>query len=197
MFNGGLVWGVSWIWYLVGTLGIGGTVALFYLAPAVLPLILRFLTGTRLGVGIMVGLIAFMVADIHRSRSDTNRYEAEKAAFAQAQADRDKRIAQETRDEVWKQIANATAENTAIDTDVKEFHDALPPISPSVDNPFIVGAASCRLRNIAGFAGCGPVRAQGVPKARSKSAGTGSGDRSRLRLPGLITRGFSGTEKGQ
>lgn len=202
MFNSGLIWGVSWVWYLVGTIGIGGAIALLYLGPAFLtalvPYLLRFFLGTRIGVGIMVGAIAFMAADIHRSRSDARHWEAEKAAFAQQQRDRDTRIAQETRDAVWTEIANATAENTVLDNEVKEFHDALPPAPPTATvNPFLVGDASCRLRHIAGYAGCGPDRAQGVPKARSKGAGTGHIDWSRLGLPGLITRGTGGAAKGQ
>lgn len=195
MFNSGLIWGVSWVWYLVGTIGIGGTIALLYLGPAfltaILPSLLRFFFGTRLGVGIMVGFAAFMVADIHRSREDAKRWEAEKAAFAQAQHDRDERIAKETRDKVWAEIADATAANTVIDNEVKEFHDALPPAAPAAAtiNPYLVGDSACRLRHIAGYAGCGPVRAQGVPKAGSKRAGTGRIDWSKFRLPGLITAG--------
>lgn len=197
MFNSGLIWGVSWVWYLVGTIGIGGTIALLYLGPAFLtalvPQLVRFFFGTRIGVGIMVGAIAFMVADIHRSRSDAARWEAEKAAFVQAEHDRDERIAKETREAVWKEIADATAQNTVLDNEVKEFHDALPPVpaSPAAAtvNPFLVGDSACRLRHLAGYPGCGPVRAQGVPKARSGGAGSGRIDWSKLRLPGLITAG--------
>lgn len=200
MFNSGLIWGVSWVWYLVGTVGIGGTIALLYLGPAFLtalvPHLLKFFFGTRIGVGIMVGFATFMVADIHRSRSDAARWEAEKASFVQAQHDRDARIAKETRDEVWTEIADATAANTTIDNEVKEFHDALPPAPATATvNPFIVGDSACRLRHIAGYAGCGPQRAKGVPKARPQGAGSGRIDWSKFRLPGFITTGTGGTPK--
>lgn len=200
MFNSGLIWGVSWVWYLVGTVGIGGTIALLYLGPAfltaVVPYLLRFFLGTRVGVGIMVGAACFMVADIHRSRSDAARWEAEKAAFVQAQHDRDERIAKETRDKVWAEIANATAANTVIDNEVKEFHDALPPAPATATvNPYIVGDSACRLRHIAGYPGCGPDRTKGVPKARSGRAGSGRIDWSQFRLPGFITTGAGGAAK--
>ncbi|MET4187629.1 hypothetical protein ABIB86_000422 [Bradyrhizobium sp. JR1.7] len=202
MFNGGLVCGISWIWYLVGTIGLGGTIVLLYLGPAVLtsivPYLLRFFLGTRIGVGILAASITFMVADIHRSRSDAARWDAEKATFVQAQRDRDTRIATETREKVWTEIANATAENTVIDNEVKDFTDALPPTpAAAAVNPFLVGDASCKLRHIAGYAGCGPDRTQGVPKARSKGAGTGRIDWWKIGLPSLVTSGTSGTPRSQ
>lgn len=193
--------GISWLWWAIGTFGTVGTALLLWLAPTVLVRIatwlFKFFVTTRLGNVIAAAALAFFVADVNRSLRDRSEFAAQTAAFQQAQKDRDKRIAAETRDEVWTEIANQTAANTATDQDVKEFHDALPPV-PFTNgiNPFRVGDAACRLRAIAGYSGCGPERSQGMPAARSKGAGAGTKNRLRIRLPRLITRGAGSPEKG-
>lgn len=192
--------GISWIWWALGTFGTVGTLLLLWLAPATLAMVVKsvltFFLTNRYGNMIAVGLIVFFVADVNRSLRDQHEFAARTAAFEQSQRDRDTRIAQETRDQVWKDIANQTAENTATDKDVKEFHDALPavPFANGV-NPFRVGDASCKLRHVAGQAGCGPARAKGVPKARPE--GAVPGNQPRFRLPGFITGGIGGAQKGQ
>lgn len=194
--------GISWLWWALGTFGMVGTGLLLWLAPGLLVQIatwmFKFFITTRLGNIILAAAIAFFVADVNRSLRDRHEFAAQTAAFEQAQKDRDTRIAQQTREEVWKEIANQTAANAATDNDVKEFHNALPPV-PFANgvNPFRVGDAACRLRKVAGQTGCGPKRAQGVPQARSEGGGAGTADRPRFRLPRLITRGVGGAEKGQ
>lgn len=188
------------IWWLVATLGVAGTIALFVLAPTVFAktfeVVVRLFTllvSYRAGCALLAAIAAALVTDYWRHSRDDAEFAARVAAFEQAQKDRDTRIAKETREDVWKEIANATAANDATDKQVKDFHDALPPV-PSTGNAFIVGAASCRLRQIAGFAGCGPDRTQGVPQAGSEGPGTGRPDWAKYRLPGLITRGFGRVE---
>ena len=168
--------------------------ALAALALELIKAVLSFFLTSRVGNIMLAAGIAFTVADINRSIRDHREFAARTAAFEQAQRNRDKRIAQETRDQVWTEIANATAENTAIDQEVKEFHDALPPVPAATINPFLVGDASCRLRHIAGYAGCGPDRAQGMPKAGSKGAGPGTKHWTGYRLPRLITHGAGRVE---
>lgn len=195
-----MMFGISWLWWALGTFGVVGTALLLWLAPAALVQIattlVRFFIGTRLGNIILAAGVAFFIGDVNRSLRDQHEYAARTAAFEQAQRDRDTRIAQETRDEVWKEIANQTAANTATDKEVKEFENALPPV-PFANgiNPFRVGDASCRLRHLAGQAGCGSARAQRVPQTGPEGAVTGH--RPRFRLPGFVTGGIGGAQKGQ
>lgn len=173
--------GIGWLWWLLGTFGIAGTVALIAFAPTVVPLVVQasvrvvgYLLSTRWGCALLAAGVAFMVADIHRSMRDEASFKARTEAFEQAQHERDDRIAREVREQVWKEIADATAENEKIDKDVKEFRDALPPVPHTADNPFRVGADSCRLRRIAGQAGCGPGEGdKGVPTPRPRPSSRG------------------------
>jgi hypothetical protein len=146
----------------------------------------RFFTGTRVGVGILVGCIGFMVADIRRSRMDTANFAQRTAAFEQAQTDRDARIEKDTRNLVWHEIADATAANQTTDQQVKEFGDALPP-SPPAGNPYLVGADASRLCRIAGKTRCGSGSDQGVPAAGRKSGRPA--DQRKIRLPDIIRTG--------
>lgn len=192
MFSTGLIWGVSWFWYLAGFLGFGGAVAALYLAGpvVVVPVVqaaFRFLIGTRVGVGILVGCIAFMVADIRRSRMDTADFAERTAAFERAQDNRDKRIEQKTEERVWTEIANQTALNVETDKEVKEFRDAPPPPLPKTGNVFRIGDSDAkRLCTIAyGKAGCGPAGGKRVPEARRARRGA---ENSRVRFPDAVRR---------
>jgi len=176
MFNGSLIWGISWVWYLVGLLGVGGTIAFFVLAPAlagtVLQAVFRFLLTTRPGWALMAIMIFVPLTDIHRSRKDEAAFAARTSAFEQAQRERDARIEQETRDKVTAELAEQAKDNTKVDTDVDAFQKDLPPV-PATGNPFAVGPDACRLRVIAGLA-CNKDRTAIVrmPKARPKAAGS-------------------------
>ena len=162
-------------YWLTGTVGIAGVIAAFaflpVLAQAVTSVVVRCFTilfGYRVGCAVVSALLAAFVADYVRHSIDDERHAAEVAAFVQRQDQRDQRIAQQTRELVWKEIANATAENAVIDKDVKEFTDALPTV-PIAGNPFRVGADAARLCHIAGATDCGPKRVEGVPAARPKA----------------------------
>lgn len=172
--------GISWLWWMLGTFGLIGTGLMIWLAPTVLLGVLKwaftFCFTTRIGAALLAASIAFFIADVNRSRRDEAEYAVRTAEFEQAQQDRDKQIENDTRDQVWIEIANETAANTQTDTEVKEFHDVLPTIATTdACNAVIrVGANAGRLRVLAG-AGTPlrrPVRAQAVPKAGKKAAGT-------------------------
>lgn len=176
------LFGISWLWWLLGTLGIGGTVALAVFAPAVIPLVvqavvraLAYLVSTRWGCALLAAVVAFAVADIHRSISKEAEFRARTEAFEQAQTDRDNRIAALERQKVDLELEIAAKENAKIDAEVKEFRDALPPVPHTTDNPFRVGADSCRLRRIAGQAerGCGEGAGR-VPTPRRRPAAGGN-----------------------
>lgn len=186
--------GISWVWWAIGGSGTLVIALLAWLAPALLVQILKAVLGffvtTRLGNIIAAAIFAFMVGDMNRSIRDQNEFAARTANYEEAQQQRDARIAQETRDEVWKEIANATAANTQTDKEVTEFDHALPPVPYAQANPFRVGADACRLRHIAGEATCGPsIATHGLPQARSTAQG--AGDHSRHGLSGLVG-GFLG-----
>lgn len=195
---------IKFVWWIVGTFGVAGLVAFWFLAPTAAQLALqavvkfiKLLLSYRIGCALLAAIVAALIADQHRHSYDDAQFAARTAAFEQAQTERDERIAKETRDKVWIEIANATAENKTIDTDVKGFTDALPQpvaIGKSV-NPFIVGADADRLCKLAGQTQCGPVGDQGMPAARR--AGSGSGDHKKIRLPSLIRTGVGSTKQGE
>jgi hypothetical protein len=74
------------------------------------------------------------------------------------------------------ELARARLAEAQSNSDVKDFSDALPPAPPvNGTSDFRVGDASCRLRAIAGYAGCGSeAAAGGVPKLDPKVPGPGS-----------------------
>jgi hypothetical protein len=189
--------GIGWLWWLLGTFGIAGTIAILALAPGIVPMVvqavvrlLAYLLSTRWGCALLAAGIAFMAADIHRSMRDEAAFKERTAAFERQQDERDKRIAQETREEVWKEIANQTAVNRETDQHVEEFKDALPPVQHVEGNPFAIPRSDAdRLCRITGQAECGPRPvARSVPTPRKRPVIPA--DRG-LRLPNLISRGFS------
>jgi hypothetical protein len=189
------------LYWLIGTVGVAGTIALFAIYPAIMGSIWRgiiklfaLILSYRLGCAIVAAIAVGFAVDYWRHSRDDAAYAEQTAAFEQAQRDRDKKIAKETREAVWVEIANATAESAVTDKEVKEFTDVLPPV-PETGNPFRVGADAGRLCKIAGQARCGPPSPQGVPKA--KGAGVSSGNRGKLRLPHLVSRGAGSAQKGQ
>jgi len=194
MFNGDLIWGVSWIWYLIGVLGVGGTIAFFVLdavaAAAFFKGIIKFLWSTRIGWALVAGSLCFFIADTTRSRRDEAAFAARTAAFEEKQKQRDEQIAQDTRTAVLQELAQTKIEDTETDKDVKEFHD-VPPV-PGLANPFRVGPDADRLRVIAGAPDRGSKGAQGVPKARKPSVT--AGHHGGFRLPKLIRRSPGPTE---
>ena len=167
-----------WKWgiWTVATLGVVGTIALFAVYPIIMQTVFKvifsvlgWLLKTRIGCAVLAAIIAGLAVDYVRHSIDDRNFAARTAAFEAAQVERDARIQRETRDIVTKEIIDQAAANTTTDTDVKEFHDALPPI-PNIDaeatHLFRVGAAACRLRHIAGETECGSPGPQGMPKIR-------------------------------
>jgi hypothetical protein len=201
--------GIAWVYWLVGTLGVAGTIAAFWFAPVVATGVAKFLATflftTRIGNVILAAGVAFMVADINRSQRDAAEYEAKIASMQEQQIaagkQRDAEITADTRAAVMAEIAKKRLSEAKLDSDVKEFTDALPeaPSAPSATAPdFRVGDASCRLRQLAGYAGCGRQGAAGgVPKARPKGGGARLPDWAQYRLPGLISRGSSRPAESQ
>lgn len=170
----------SWwklIYWAISLFGIGGTIALLAIYPiafkAVATVVIRcfsFVLSYRIGCALLAAIMAGLVADYWRHSADDADFAERTAAYNQEQVERDARIAKETRDLVWREIADATAQNTVIDNEVKEFHDALPSV-PSTGNIFRIGTDACRLRHIAGQTECGPDGSKPVPKANPGNEG--------------------------
>jgi hypothetical protein len=190
----------SWwklIWWAVGMFGIGGLIAICAIYPVVLAVVARFfrlVLSTRIGCAVVAAIVAALIADYARHSIEDDRHAAEIAAFEKKQGERDERIRVETREVVWKEIANATAENAITDKDVKDFTDALPP-TPPTGNVYRVGTDACRLRQLAGQAQCGSESTQRVPKADTHPASVR--DRIRKRLSGTDGRGAGNNQQGQ
>lgn len=199
--------GIAWVYWLVGTLGVAGTIAFFWFAPVVATGVFKFLATflftTRIGNIVLAAGIAFMIADINRSERDAMEY-AEKTAAATeayeaARKQRDTEITEDTRAAVMAELARARLAEAQSNSTVKEFSDALPPAPPvNGTSDFRVGDASCRLRAIAGYAGCGPeAAAGGVQEARPKGARSRLPDWAQYRLPEVISRGPRGAAHSQ
>lgn len=199
--------GIEWVYWMLGTFGVLGTIAAFWFAPAITVQVLKylatFLFTTRIGNVILSAVVAFVIADINRSKIDAAEY-AEKIASMTAEAEakhkqRDAEIAASAKAEVMAELARQRLSEAKIDSDVKEFTDALPAQANVPSAPdFRVGDASCRLRKLAGYAGCSPEgTVGGVPKARSKDRGARLPDWAQYRLPSLISRGASRPAESQ
>lgn len=191
------LWKVG-IW-IVATVGVAGTITLFVLYPMIMGGIFRgiakllgFVLNYRIGCALVAAIVVGFAVDYARHSHDDAIYAARVEAFNQAQDARDAKIRTDTRELVTQEIAEAAISNTATDKDVKGFHDERPAVvpeagKPETGNPYRVGADACRLRRIAGQAGCGPVGAKGVPKAHpaAKPASHWGG----FRLPGFGSAG--------
>jgi hypothetical protein len=172
--------GVSWLWWGIGTLGLGGIILLavlwFTVGPVIVSKILNAIGyalvlawSSRIGVGIIVGALAFFVADTHRSRLDEADWAKQTSEFNKRAAMRDKLIADQTRADVTAELQQQQVADVAADKEVKEFHDALPPV-PALNNPFVVGSNAGRLRSLYGQSGRRSQRIVGaVPAARPRS----------------------------
>jgi hypothetical protein len=191
----------KWGWWIVATLGIAGTIALFAFFPAAasiaLNAVVRFFSlvlSYRIGCAVVAAILAALAADYWRHSTEDAKHAAEVAAFEAAQDARDKRIASETRELVWKEIADATAENAVTDKDVKDFTDALPK-PPETGNLFRVGTDACRLRHIYGQVECGPHGVERMPKADPRHEGVR--DRRAHGLSNLVRRSRGSDQQGQ
>lgn len=189
---------VSVVWWIVGTFGVGGLIAAWFVFPTASSLVLQAVVkffqlvfSYRVGCALLAAIAAGLIVDHQRHAYDDEQFAKRTALFEEAQRRRDATIEQNTRDKVWAEIANATARNKSIDNDVKDFRDVLPP--PAVTgNSFLVGADADRLCRLAGKTQCGPVGDQGMSKTRRP--GGRSGDHPKIRLPSLVRTGVGPTE---
>jgi hypothetical protein len=166
---------VHLLFWLLGSIGVAGTIALFVAVPTAFALARFFglVLSYRIGCAALALLAGLLIADYWRAGKDAKEWAARTAAFEAAQDERDKRIAQETKEAVMKEVAAAATENVVIDKEVKEFHDALSPV-PFTGNPFRVGADAPRLCRIAGQAQCGPQTIdRRMPKTRRRATDSG------------------------
>jgi hypothetical protein len=145
----------QWIWYLIGAVGIGGTIALIVFLPAALPIlqnVARFIFGTRLGFGLMFGIASFAIADTHRARLDQAEWNRKVASFEQQQKDRDTKIADDARQQVKSELAAEKLAEAATNKAQEQFNDTLKPLPPG-DGPCRVGDDADKLRVISGQSG--------------------------------------------
>lgn len=201
--------GISWVYWMLGTFGLVGTGLMLWLAPAALvqgfTYALKFFFGTRIGNILLTAIVVFIIADINRSKIDAAEYAAKIAEMQEQQIaagkQRDADVAADTRAAVMAELARQRLTEAKIDSDVKEFTDALPPAPSSftaATPDFRVGDAACRLRAIAGYAGCEPEGAAGrVSKARPKGSRARLPDWAQYRLPSIISRGPRESAQGQ
>jgi hypothetical protein len=189
------------IWWIVGTFGVAGLVAFWFLAPTAAQLTLQavvkffhLVLSYRVGCALLAAIVAGLIVDHKRHAYDDEQFAKRTALFEEAQRRRDDTIAKDTREKVWIEIGNATAANKIVDNSVKGFSDALPP-PPKTGNPFLVGADADKLCNIAGKTQCGPSGDQGMPKARRP--GGRPGDHAKIRLPSLIRTGIGADQQSQ
>jgi hypothetical protein len=165
--------GMQWGWWLVGTVGIGGSIAFLVLAPAiamqVFTVLFRFLIGTRIGVAILVGIAVWVTSDTYRSNVDQALWKKRIAEFEQAQKDRDAKIDSAAREQVREEVEREKAAAAQTEKVTDDFVKSLPPL-PSTANYCLVGPDSDRLHVIAGA----PLRKgkHGVPVAPQKRAGS-------------------------
>jgi uncharacterized membrane protein YccC len=191
---------MSWwkigVW-LLATFGVAGTIALAVFFPTMARLVgaavgrcFALVFSYRVGCAVVAALLAYLVADYVRHSIEDKRHADAEASFRLAQSARDRRIAEETRESVWKEIADATAANAVIDKEVKDFTDALPVSNPPTEaggNLFAVGASADRLRRIAGQSERGRAGSKRVPKAHASH--WGHRDRAGNGLPRVVGRG--------
>lgn len=164
--------------WLIPIIGIPGIIALVLVYPAIMGgvgrAIMQFfgwVLSSRLGCALLAAVAMGFAVDYWRHSKDDAEFAQRTALFEHAQKERDARIATETRDEVWKQIADATAENAIIDTKEESFTNAAPPTPAPPSDPFRIDPVSRKqLCDIAGQAGCGPVSPQRVQAPRRPGA---------------------------
>jgi len=177
--------GLQWWWWLVGTVGIGGAIAFLVLAPAlaaqVFAVVLNFLIGTRIGIGIIVGIAVWFASDTYRSNADAALWQKRVAAFEQAQAERDKKIDADARAAVRKEIEDEKAATAQTEQVTNDWVKTLPPLA-ATDIICRVGPDADKLRLIAGAT----VSAGKPAVSKLGSLRAAAGDRIKLRLPAAI-----------
>jgi len=179
--------GLQWWWWLVGTVGIGGAVAFLLLAPAlaaqVFAVVLQFLLGTRVGIGILVGMAVWFASDTYRSNADRAIWQKRIATFEQLQDERDKQVDSDARAAVRKEIEDEKAATAQTEQVTNDWVKTLPPLA-ATDIICRVGPDADKLRLIAGATVSKPKLS--VPNLGGLRAA--AGNRIHLRLPGALGR---------
>lgn len=182
---------LKWVLWLVATVGVAGTIALFVFAPAMgrglvaLAIeMLHQLLATRFGCAVLAAVVVGLGVNHMRAAVDQDHFEQRIAQFEELQKERDVKIAAETRAAVEKEQAELTRSAALTDIAVKDFTNGLP-IAPPLPaaNPLRVGDDACKLRNIAGLPPCGSERNQRVSGARKRAAAAIHRARQRLSPP--------------
>lgn len=183
------------------TICVAAFITLLVLYPAIMVPIVKAIAGFftmvlsyRVGCALLAAIAAGFAVDYWRHSHDDAVFAARTAMFEKAQVARDKRIADETREAVWKDIANETAKNAEAEKEQKEFHDALAPL-PAGDVTCRVGDNVERLRKLAGQTGRRPASSKRVPKTTGE--GFAAGLRRKLGLPGAVGGGSVGAKQSQ
>lgn len=169
---------LKWGYWLVATVGVAGTIALFVFAPAVgrglLALgaeMVRQLLATRFGCAVLAAVVVGLSVNYMRATLDQEHFDARIAQFEELQKERDAKIAADTRAAVEKEHAEITRSAALTDVAVKDFTNGLPIAPPApAANPYLVGDDACKLRFIAGLPPCGPERHSRVSGARKRAA---------------------------
>ena len=172
--------------WLIPIIGIPGLIALVLIYPSIMAGIgraimqlLGWVLSSRLGCAILAAMAIGLAVDYWRHSKDDAEFAQRTALYEHAQKEREDRIATEVREDVWKEIADATAENTVIDTNTEKFTNEPPPIPAPASDPYRIDPVSrTKLCDIAGKIDCGPKGTQGVQARRG--AGPRAGNR---RLP--------------
>jgi len=179
----------DWSWWkiaywLVGTLGVTGTIALAVLFPAAFGVafkaVVRFFTivlSYRIGCAVVAAVLAAFVADYVRHSIEDDKHAAAVAAFEEKQKQRDAKIAADTEKWVREETAAQWTAERDSQNEVDSFKKDLP-----VSDVFRVGADAVRLRGIAGEAVSGSGSTKSVPAPRR--AGPAPADHRGNRLPG-------------
>lgn len=203
MFSGFEFWKL--IYWGIGSVGLFGLIALLIWAPQVLGVVLRIglrivedLLSTRVGVAVLTAVLVAITVDYMRHSMDDKAFAERTAAFEQQQKARDLQIAKNAKAEAQQQLDALNLQNADLDKKLKEFTDALPapsatpPPSVASDDPFLVGAAACKLRVLAGTSrasDCGPPGRKGVPAARKRGARAPNQPAKRLPQAGAASPG--------
>lgn len=170
------LWEIA-VWCL-GTLGVAGIIVLLVIAPSSFGIALRVIIkllslvlSYRLGCAVVAAVVVGLAVDYWRHSTDDAEFAQRTALFEHAQTERDERIKTETRDDVWKEIADATAANAVLDNDVKEFTDAPPPVIAPASDPYRIDPVSrAKLCDIAGKTDCRPQGSKRVQAPRRPGA---------------------------
>jgi uncharacterized membrane protein YraQ (UPF0718 family) len=154
---------LKWVYWLIATVGIAGAIALWLLFPPIFTMVFTLIARlfalvlrSRIGCAVLAAIAAGLIINYHRAALDAAEWKRQMEAFRQEQEARDAKIASETREAVWKEIADATAANAETTTEVKNYETQLKPLAAN-DPTCRVESDVDKLRAISGSAGRKPA----------------------------------------